>query len=96
MDDPQIKQEVPEDGNKEVKSTLWTAAELKQHDEMICGWVRWEVDKSTQVVWSTKCVRLTANQDGVCDDVLGGSAGSEAMAGVWLCLVPFHRQSAGM
>ena len=68
MDDPQIKQEVPEDGNKEVKSTLWTAAELKQHDEMICGWARWEVDKSAQVVRSTKCARLTANQDGVCDE----------------------------
>ena len=59
---------MPEDGNKEVKSTLWTAAELKQHDETICGWAQWEVNKSTQVVRSMKCARLTVNQDGVCDE----------------------------
>jgi hypothetical protein len=66
--DPQIKQEVPEHGNREVKSTLWTAAEIKQHDEKIRGWARWEVDKSAHVVRSTTCVRMTTNRDEICDE----------------------------
>jgi hypothetical protein len=68
VDDSQIKQEVPKDGNKEVKSAFWTAAELKQHDEKIRGWARWEVDKSAHVVRSTKCTRLTTNPDKICDE----------------------------
>jgi hypothetical protein len=67
-DETQIKQEVPEDGNREVKSTLWTVAELKRHDETIRGWARWEVDKSARVVRSTKCARLTTNRDEICDE----------------------------
>ena len=63
-----IKQEVPTDGNKEVESTLWTDTELKMHDEKMQGWARWEVDKSAGVVRSTKCTRLTTNQDQVCDE----------------------------
>jgi hypothetical protein len=67
-DNPQIKHEVPEDGNKEVKSTLWTAVELKQHDKKMRGWARWEVDKSAHVVRSMKCARLTTNWDKICDE----------------------------
>jgi hypothetical protein len=59
---------VPEDGNKEVKSMFWTAAELKQHDKKICGWARWEVDQSAYVVRSTKCTRLMTNRDEICDE----------------------------
>ena len=33
-----IKQEVPEDGNKEMNSMLWTDAELEKHDEKMQGW----------------------------------------------------------
>ena len=63
-----IKQEVPEDGNKEVNSVLWTDAELKKHDEKMRGWARWEVDKGAEVVRSTRCTRLTSNADGVCNE----------------------------
>ena len=67
-DNPQIKHEVPEGGNKEVKSTLWTAMELKQRDEKMRGWARWEVNKSVHVVQSTKCARLMTNQDEICEE----------------------------
>lgn len=67
-DTVQIKMEVPEDGNKELKSTLWTTAELKKHDEKMRGWARWEVDKSAEVVRSTRCEKLTTNPDKVCGE----------------------------
>jgi hypothetical protein len=63
-----IKHEVPEDGNKEVNSTLWTDAELKKHDEKMRGWARWEVDKGAEVVRSTRCTRLTSNMDAICNE----------------------------
>ena len=63
-----IKQEVPDDGNKEVNSMLWTDAELKKHDEEMRGWARWDVDKGAEVVRSTKCTRLTSNTNAICDE----------------------------
>lgn len=67
-DGTKIKCEVPEDGNKHVKSTMWTIAELKRHDENMRGWARWEVDIGVKIVRSTKCERTTTNVDGVCEE----------------------------
>ena len=67
-DPSDIKQEVPEDGNKEVNSTLWTDAELKVHDEKMRGWARWEVDQGAEVVRSTRCTRLTFNTGAICNE----------------------------
>lgn len=66
--DSEIKMEVPADGNIEVKSALWTAAELKQHDEKMHGWAQWEVDKGTGVVRSTRCKWLTKCVDQICGE----------------------------
>ena len=67
-DEAPIKKEIPNNGNREVKSTWWTVAELKCHNETIHGWAQWEVDKSARVVRLTKCSRLTTNQDEICDE----------------------------
>jgi hypothetical protein len=63
-----VRVEVPEDGNKKVASMEWTCEETRKHDENMHGWARWEVDKGASVVRSTKCSRLTSNEDGICEE----------------------------
>jgi hypothetical protein len=63
-----IKCEVPEDGNKHLKSLMWTEVELMKHDESLKAWARWEVDYGAKVVRSTKCQGTTTERSGVCTE----------------------------
>lgn len=65
-DEVVVKVEVPENGNKELLASKWTADEMARHDKHMKAFARWEVDYAGGSVRSTQCSGKTSHISGIC------------------------------